>query len=219
MVRETHPTMNRLTKAAIVSLDPPNPVPKVIVFQYNPATLSRSLKAQQSEASNDRSEAIRLKGAPMETLSLELELDASDQLEQSDSNAMAMGLHPQLATLEMLLYPASATVTGNLVKLALGLIEIVPPLAPLTVFIFGARRILPIQLTDFSVEETLHDPQLNPLQAKVSLSMRVLSYNDLSPQNPGHALFLAHQVSKEVLAAMGTTSSLGAVVKGDVRLI
>jgi hypothetical protein len=91
--------------------------------------------------------------------------------------------------------------------------------APLTLFIWGAKRIVPVRLTDFSITEEAHDPSLNPIRAKVSLGLRVLSYNDLPPTHPGYGLFLAHQVVKEAMAVVGSVGDLGAVAGGDIRLL
>jgi hypothetical protein len=130
-----------------------------------------------------------------------------------------MGIQAQLAALEMLLYPRSPTVIANQVALGLGLIEIMPPLAPFTLFIYGPKRILPVQVTSFRVSEEAHDTKLNPIRATVSLGLRVLSYNDLSPDHPGYALFLAHQIAKEALAAMGVVNNMDAVAGGNVSLL
>ena len=128
------------------------------------------------------------------------------------------GIHPQLAALEMLIYPRSALVIANTILLALGTIEIIPPQAPFTLLIWGPKRVLPVRLTEFSITEEAYDPNLNPIRAKVLLGLRVLSYNDLPISNPGYALFLAHQVVKETLAAIGTVNNLAAAGTGDIRL-
>src|SRR5712692_3080392 len=129
----TFPGSPRVMKGAIVGLDPINPLASVIVFQYNPDTLTRTLTAQTTGGSGgDRSEAMRLKGPPQETIKLDIELDAADQLEQGSGIATTLGLSTALASLEMLLYPKSAVVIANEVLAALGVIEIIPPEAPLT---------------------------------------------------------------------------------------
>lgn len=212
----TFPRAPRLLKGALVSVELGSPVPRVIVFQYNPATLSRTLEPQAAGAGGERSEALRLKGAPAETITVEVEIDATDQLESG--RGAAQGIHPQLAALELLIYPASGQVIANTALLALGTIEIAPPAAPLTLFIWGPRRVLPVRVASFSVAEEAFDAALNPLAAKVSLGLRVLSYNDLPVSHPGYHLFLAHQVLKEAQAAVAVSASLGAVVGGDVRL-
>ncbi len=77
---------------------------------------------------------------------------------------------------------------------------------------------LPVRLTEFSISEEAHDPQLNPIRAKVSLGLRVLSYNDLPLTNPGYHLFLAHQIVKETMAATARSSSLDATGAGSLSL-
>lgn len=215
----TFPRSPRLLKGAIVSFDLPNPTPNVIVFQYNPETLTRSLQAQTAGGESDRAGAVRFKGAPVETIDLDVEIDATDQLAEADDTAVSLGIHPQLAALEMLLYPSSSSVISNLAQLSMGIIEIIPVMAPFTLFIYGAKRVLPVQVTEFRVVEEAHDVNLNPTRAKVSLGLRVMSYNDLFSEHPGHAIFLAHQVAKETMAKVGITSSLGAVGGGSIELL
>lgn len=205
------PGSPRLQKGAIVGLDPANPLASVIVFQYNPDTLTRSLTAQTTEGEANRGEALRLKGPPQETMTLDVEIDATDQLEQGDSIATSMGIYPALAALEMLLYPKSGLIIANEVLAAVGIIEVIPPEAPLTLFVWGLKRVVPVRLTNFSITEEAFDPGLNPIRAKVSLGMRVLSYYDLGLYSAGGALFMVHQVAKEVMATIGSANNLGAI--------
>jgi hypothetical protein len=191
----------------------------VILFQYNPDTLTRTLKPRAPGGEGARSEAQRLTGAPEETIKVDIDIDATDQLEKGDGIATSLGIYPQLSALEMLVYPKSALVIANTVLLAGGVIEIVPPTAPLTLFIWGAKRILPVRLNEFSITEEAHDPSLNPIRAKVSLGLRVLSYNDLSLTSPAYYMFLAHQVVKETLGIVGTVSNLAAVAGSNIRLL
>ena len=214
----TFPGSPRLLKGALVTLALPNPLPSVIPFQYNPETLSRSLEIQAGSGEGDRSEVLRLKGAPVETIKLDVELDATDQLEHADPTAVSMGVHPQLAALELLVYPQTGVVIANTVLMALGTIEIIPPDAPFTLFIWGPRRILPVRVSELSISEEMYDVNLNPIRAKVSLGLRVLSYNDLSVTHPGYHLFLAHQVVKEAMAIVGRTNNLDTVLGGNARL-
>jgi hypothetical protein len=209
----TFPGSPRLLKGAIVGIDPFDPLPSVILFQYNPDTLTRTLQAQTvGEGSADRSEAMRLKGAPTETIKLDVEIDATDQLETAAVTAVGLGIYPQLSALEVLIYPESSLVITNALLMSLGTIEVIPPLAPFTLFIWGPQRVLPVRLTDFSITEEAHDVNLNPIRAKVSLGLRVLTYNDLPLTHEGYGIFLAHQVIKETMAQVGSVSNLSATV-------
>lgn len=200
------PGSPRLLKGALVGLDPVNPLASVIVFQYNPDTMTRRLEARTSGGGDhsDRSEALRLVGPPMETITLAIELDAADGLEQGNPLTLASGIAPTLAAIEMLLYPKSALVIANTILAQVGNLEIIAPEAPLTLFVWGPQRVLPVRLTSFSIAEEAYDPLLNPIRAKVDLTLNVLSYHDLKITNPGYMLFLAHQITKEVLATSNT---------------
>lgn len=206
----------RLMKGAIVGIDILNPLASIIIFQYNPDTMTRTLTPQTAGGQGaDRSEALRLKGAPQEAITLSVEIDATDQLADGNAIAGTMGIYPQLAALEMLIYPKSALVIANTILLAAGTIEIIPPAAPLTLFIWGPQRILPVRLTTFSITEEAYDPLLNPIRARVQLGMRVLSYNDLPVTHPGYSLFLAHQIMKEVMAVVGSVGNVAGGISGS----
>jgi hypothetical protein len=211
------PRSPRVLKGAIVGIDIFNPLASVIVFQYNPDTMTRTLQAQASGEGGARSEVTRLRGAPIETIKLDVEIDATDQLEEAAPLATATGIYPQLSALEMLLYPKSARVIANTALLAVGTLEVIPPTGPLTLLIWGLKRVLPVRLTDFSITEEAHDVSLNPIRARVSLGLRVLSYNDLSITNPAYYVFLTHQIVKETMATIGSVSNLGSLA-GDVDL-
>jgi hypothetical protein len=204
------PGSPRLLKGAIIGLDPANPLASVVVFQYNPDTMTRKLDARTSGGgdSSDRAEALRLTGPPKETITLNIEVDAADQLEKVSPLAVASGVYPTLAALEMLLYPKTVTVIANTALALVGNIEIIPPEAPLTLFVWGPQRVVPVRLTSFSITEQAYDPMLNPILAKVDLTLNVLSYLDLKLTNPGYTLFMAYQITKEIMATMNVANSV-----------
>ncbi|MBS0150792.1 MAG: hypothetical protein JSR31_07600 [Nitrospira sp.] len=205
----TFPGSPRLIKGALVGMDPMNPLASVVVFQYNPDTMTRRLEARSTGGgdTSDRSEAFRLTGPPKETITLNIEVDATDQLEQANPIALISGISPTLAALEMLLYPKSVTVIANSTLAQAGNIEIIPPEAPLTLFVWGVTRVLPVRVTGFSITEEAYDPMLNPIRAKVDLTLTVLSYADLKLTNPGYSLFMVHQIAKEVMATSNVAVS------------
>ncbi len=209
------PGSPRVVKGAVIGLDLFNPLASVVVFQYNPDTVTRTLQAQTAGEGGARSEVTRLKGAPVETIKLDVEIDATDQLEQSDPIAVGLGVYPQLSALEMLIYPKSALVVANTVLLALGTIEVIPPVAPFTLFIWGPKRVVPVRLTQFQIVEEAYDTGLNPIRARVTLGLRVLSYNDLPLTHPGYSVFLAHQIVKEAMATIGSIAGVGGAAAGS----
>jgi hypothetical protein len=173
----------------------------VIPFQYNPASLSRGLQPQYFGADDTgRIQPIRFAFPAQQTISLQVDIDAADLLEAGDASALDSGIHPQLAALELLVYPSLSDVQASSALLASGTIEIGPTLAPPTFMIWGSRRVLPVRIEAFTVDEQLFDPNLNPIRATVSLQLRVLSYADLDPSHPGYAVYMAYQRTLEGLA-------------------
>lgn len=212
------PGSPRLIKGGIVLIDPDtSAIERVITLQYNPDTLTRTLQVQGvGGEGGDRSEALRLTGPPVETIKLDAEIDAIDQLESADPTTGQLGIQPQLAALETIIYPASSQLQSNNRLAGSGTLEIAPMQAPLTLFVWSKNRILPVRLTDFSITEEAFDPSLNPIRAKVSLGMRVLSVNDLGFAHTGGSLFMVHQQQKERLAAMSKGGALGALGIGGI---
>jgi hypothetical protein len=211
----TFPNSPRLLKGGIVLIDADtSAVRRIVVLQYNPDTLSRSLTPQTVKESGDRAEAMRLTGPPVETIKLDAEIDATDQLEFPDQNSaiVEFGIQPQLAALETIVYPTSSQLISNNSLAQAGMLEIFPMMAALPLFIWSKSRIVPVRITDFSITEEAFDPALNPIRAKVSLGMRVLSVTDLGFDNKGGSLFMAYQQQKEQLAGRslgGALSLLG----------
>ena len=210
------PNSPYVLKGGIVLLDPTTAqVQRIIVLQYNPDTITRSLQVQAVSEGSDRSEALRLKGPPVETFKVEAEIDATDQLEtaKKDNNRTVIdyGIHPQISVLEGIVYPKSTEAQMNFTLSQTGTLEIMPMEAPLTLFVWSSKRILPVRLTEFSVTEEAFDTKLNPIRAKVSLGMRALSYDDLGFSTKGGSLFLAYQQQKERMAAMSQAGTFGAL--------
>lgn len=191
------PRAPKLLKGGLVTLDPSTGATlRVIPLQYNPDSLTRRLEARSATGEGDRSEALRLTGPPVETIQLEAELDATDAMER------AAGAHLQdpIAALEDLLYPAYADELRQRTLARQGTLEIAPAEAPLTVFVWSAQRVLPVRITEFSIAEEAFDNQLNPIRAKLTLGMRVLTAHDLGFDHRGTALFDAHHLRHELAA-------------------
>jgi len=204
----------RLIKGALIGVDLFNPLASIVVFQYNPDTMTRRLEPRGGSGGGAKGEAFRLAGPPKETITLSVEIDASDQLEANNPLATATGITPTLAALEMLVYPKTALVIANAVLGAAGIIEILPTDAPMTLFVWGPTRVLPVKVGAITITEEAYDTLLNPIRAKVELTLNVLSYNDLSLGTAGNALFMVHQVTKEVLAMSNIFASIQNVGAG-----
>lgn len=215
----TYPNSPKLIKGGIVLLDPETAkVQDVISLQYNPETMSRSFQIQGADGGEggDRSQALRLKGPPVESYKLDAELDATDLLELADSEATSVGLHRELAILESLIYPSSADILSNEQLASSGTLEILPMESPLTLFVWSKERVLPVRVTELSITEEAYDPLLNPIRAKVSLGLRVLSIDDLGFSHIGSQLFMTYLQNKEQLKNRYAKFSLQSLGIGGV---
>jgi hypothetical protein len=207
----TFPGSPKLLRGGLVLVDPVSgAVVRVIALQYNPDTLTRTLQPKAVTDSQDRSQALRLTGPPVETIKIDAEIDATDQLEFPDQHpdAVQLGIAPQIASLETLLYPTSGQLLANDALQSSGTLEITPVETPLALFVWSKERVVPVRVTDFSVTEEAFDSKLNPTRAKVSLSLRVLSVDDLGFSNKGGSLYVIYQQSKERLAQRATGGTL-----------
>jgi hypothetical protein len=210
-------------KGGIVTMDPNTSMVKsVIALQYNPDSVSRTLQIQSMPGGQDgvRVDALRLRGPAIESIKIEAELDATDFLEfplnRDNKSYVNFGLQPQLAQLEMLINPTVETLIADDNMANAGTLEIIPLEQPLTLFVWSKSRVVPIRLADFSITEEAFDTQLNPIRAKVSLGMRVLTIDDLGLQHPGGHYFMAYLSNKESLASQAKSVALSVLGLGGL---
>ncbi|MFD7224889.1 hypothetical protein ACFV9P_28380 [Streptomyces sp. NPDC059892] len=205
-------------RSGIVIVDPERGTPqRIIVLQFNPDTLERSVAPQAAggsgdsggggSGSGDRNEALRLKGPAQEMWKFTAEIDATDQLDVAAPD----GIHPQLAVLEMLVQPTTAQLRAASRLAQNGTIEISPIETPLTLFTWGSKRVMPVRLTELSINESAFDVNLNPIRASLGIGLKVLTVSDLPAGHRGAELYLAHLAQKERLAARVAAGQLGAL--------
>jgi hypothetical protein len=203
----------KLIKGGLVVLDAASgAVKRTIALQYNPDTLTRSYQVQGvgGDGGGERAQPFRLKGPAIETIKLEAEIDATDSLEHPDQNANAVqfGIAPQLAVLEGLINPTTAELQNLNALSQSGTLEILPPEAPLVLFIWSASRVVPVRVTEFTITEEAFDAALNPMRAKVSLGLRVMTTDDLGFERRGSSIFINHLRTREGLAGKTGAASL-----------
>jgi hypothetical protein len=209
----TFPNSPKLIKGGLVVLDAATgAVRRTIALQYNPDTLTRSYQVQGvgGDGGGERAQPFRFKGPAIESIKLEAEIDATDFLEHPEQNANAVqfGIAPQLAALEGLVNPTSRELQALSQQSQSGTLEILPPEAPLVLFIWSASRVVPVRVTEFSVTEEAFDPALNPIRAKVSLGLRVMTTDDLGFADRGGGIFLNYLRTREALAGRTGAASL-----------
>jgi hypothetical protein len=182
---------------------------RAIPFQYNPDTLSRTLTPRASKIEGgDRLEATRLTGPPMEVIKFDAEFDGVDRVGGQPRSADVAG---DLAALETIISPSVASIAAEAQQAMMGTLEILPAAGPLVLLVLGPRRVLPVRITDLAVVEEMFDPYLNPIRAKVGITLRVLTSDDLPPGSKGSALYLAVMGRREALAIRrrGQLSTMG----------
>jgi hypothetical protein len=192
----------------------PSAVLNVVVFQYNPDTLTRTLTPRAIGGEpGDRLEVLRLTGPPKETIKVEAEFDATDPHPEHvavpylDSVTQSVGLLPTLAALESLITPTTTQLGQTDALFTSGALEIAPMEAPMTLFVWGAKRIVPVLVTSLSLTEEAFGPQLQPIRAKVSLELKTLTSSDFPAGSAGEARYLAYRAYSEAWAAQVTTTS------------
>jgi hypothetical protein len=119
-----------------------------------------------------------------ETISFDIRFDASDRLEHGDEVAAIYGVAPQLSTLELMVQPKSAGLLGQPVDALFGLDEqgfsfARSPNPPMILFIWGVKRILPVNINSLTIKETEFSPRLDPIRATVSVSLTVIEGRNL----------------------------------------
>ncbi len=213
------PGSPRLIRSGLVLVSPQSgAVERIISMQYAPETLTRQIEAQTVQDEPNRSQPLRLTGPAVETIKFDAAIDATDQLEFPDQNAdaTALGIFPTLAALETMLYPATAQLERQNAQASAGTFSIAPAQTPLALFVWSAQRIVPVRLTSLSITEEFFDTNLNPIRAKVSVSLRVLSVDDLGFNHRGSGLFMAYLQAKEQLARKAVSGGLDVMGAGGI---
>jgi hypothetical protein len=205
-----YPRAPRMLRGGLVRLDPlARSIVDVVVFQYNPDTLTRTLQPRaMSGEPGDRQEVLRLTGPPHETIKFDAEIDATDQLADPTDAANAPvateGLLPAIATLERLITPTAQELLAVDSLYGQGMLEVAPMEAPLTVLVWGSKRVVPVLVSSLSLTEEAFDPKLQPIRVKASLECKVLTTSDLPDTHLGFGLYVAYRQSVEQLAALVT---------------
>jgi hypothetical protein len=144
-----------------------------------------------------------------ESISFEIRLDATDKLNEGDALAGQFGVSPALATLELMMHPKGESLLGGLVGSLLGAGEggfsfTRKPNPPLVLFIWGRKRVLPVNINSMSITESEFSTDLNPIRATVAVSLTVIE----GPNLP----FTYSKAMKEVVSVLNL-ASLGEIAE------
>lgn len=187
-------------------------LPNIVVFQFNPERMTRTPALVQPPPPDNGSgthDANQQPGQPSESISFSLRIDATDQLARANPIAAASGILPTLSALELLMIPKSS-LSIDLFNLSGGPKphQHPPERLPVVIFVWGAFRIVPINITSLSINETQYDQLLNPVRAEVSVSLRVLTPSQLAKDATfARDAYKYSQGVKEVMAALNLANA------------
>jgi hypothetical protein len=173
------------------------PLPNIVVFQFNPEQLSRTVAIpppptrETEDNSRRRTEINRTSGPPTETINLTAHFSAADDLGEGGAVSAiprVFGIGPQLAAIEKMVYPNAGFISGA-IGAAIDAIgdafgstgnqgagrPIPPEENPKILFIWGPTRVLPVKIKSLAITEQKFDYLLNPVQAQVQLGLDILS--------------------------------------------
>ena len=208
------PGTPKTLRGGLVRIDPAtHSLLDVVVFQYNPDTLTRTLQPRAIGGEpGDRLEVLRLTGPPHETIKFDAEIDATNQLEtpadSASRSAVAQGLLPALAVLERLVTPPASELIATDTLFDAGAFEVSPMQAPLVLLVWGVKRVVPVVVSSLTFTEESFDTRLRPIRVKATVECKVLTSSDLPLQHVGGGLYLAYRQAAEQLAAMVTSADV-----------
>jgi hypothetical protein len=212
------------------------PLPNVIVFQYNPETITHTWEQAEAVSDAENANPLAVRGLPAESFSLTIFVDAGDMIADgspvAEGIARVSGIYSRLAALEMLLFPMDATqgaelvgsvsaaaggVAGALGAEAAESRAIPQAEAPVVLFVWGPGRIVPVRVTGLTITERLYDELLNPTHAEAQLKMRVLTPDELSAVKGamGEIAKVAYTYSqglRQVLAVANLANSVESII-------
>jgi hypothetical protein len=156
--------------------------PNVVAFQYNPASLSRSIEPSQGRPTNGESSGpapATQPREPKETIELSLELDASDDLGDGHPVALAVGVADRIAAIEKMLLPTKGLFADLAAASSALFGQPGPaperPTVPIVFLTWGPGRLLPVRIAAYSIEEQAFSASLHPIHASVTVSLEVLT--------------------------------------------
>lgn len=204
------------------------PIPNIVVFQFNPEQISRTLNMARPAAATAtetarQTESHQISAAPIESFTFTAHFSAADDMGKGGALAAVprlFGIGPQLAALEKMVYPAGGIISGAVgaVVDAIGSAlsrgsgsdtrGIPREQAPRILFIWGPSRVLPVEIRSMSITEQKFDPLLNPVQAEVAIGLQIASFPEDSDDILGRGALTYTQTVKEAQAMLNITKAL-----------
>lgn len=216
--------MTYLIRGALVEYgsDFLGPIPNVLIFQFNPETLTRTIQIPERPTGAESREESQAGDVPVESIVLKAYFSASDKLGEEDVLAQQFGIGPQLAALEKMVFPA-----GRLSGLIGEAIDAIGDAIfggddnptqptpreqyPKILFIWGRTRVLPVIIQTMRITEKQYDQNLNPIHAEVDLTLAVMHIDSSSDDIVAKGAQEYSNIAKETLAMTNLANSIGQV--------
>lgn len=202
------------------------PIPNVVIFQFNPETLTRSLQIPERPGSSASRETSQAGETVFETISFTAHFSAADHLKDDKVLARLFGVGPQLCALEKMVHPSSliAGAIGaalDAVGDALGLgggdeeaTQAIPrEKYPKLIFIWGVTRVLPVIITSMRITEQQYDNLLNPVQAQVEIELTVNAVDSCSDDELAKGALTYTTIAKEAQAIANLANTAEQIVE------
>jgi hypothetical protein len=230
----TSPLAPKILKGAFIRLDETGigAVPQIIVFQYNPESLSRKFKPYEKPADKENkipdAAARATPFDPEEEMDVVISFDAIDDLEEPERHpqAVVIGVADRIAALEMLMYPSKeTTLLSSAIKGLAGALgaggKDVPENfeVPIVLLAWGPGRVLPVKITSITVEEQAFNSVLYPIRAKVIVGVKVFTedyfalLSDITPTEAiARSAYRYTMKQKKILAAANVANNLDSLL-------
>jgi hypothetical protein len=198
------------------------PLPNVVIFQFNPESLTRVIQIPPRPSGAAARETGQAGEPTIEKITLKAQFSAADGLATGNVLARTMGVGPRLAALEKMVNPASelSGLLGAAIDAigdALGLggdggdepRAIIPRQKyPRILFIWGPFRVLPVVIESMSITELQYDFLLNPIQADVSIGLAVNAIDNCSDDMVGKGALEYSNMAKDAQAMLNLANTI-----------
>ena len=196
------------------------PIPNVVIFQFNPETLTRTVQIPPRPASATARETTQAGEPSVEKITLKASFSAADEFGENKLLARLFGVGTRLAALEKMVYPSNELLAA--IGAALGIggdagepgRQAIPrQKLPRILFIWGPYKILPVVLESMSITEQQYDFLLNPIQAEVSISMAVNAIDICSDDDVGKGALKYSNMAKDAQAMANLANTAEQIVE------
>jgi hypothetical protein len=200
------------------------PIPNVVIFQFNPESLNRTLKIPERPSGATARERNQSGEKTLESVTLKAHFSAADMLNDDKVLARLFGIGPQLCALEKMVLPSgelegklSAPIDSVGSKVAgknEPATQVIPrETFPKTIFIWGLTRVLPVTIDSMQINELEYDHLLNPLRAEVDITLTVNVVDKCSDDWLAKGALEYSTIAKEVQAIANLANTAEQIVE------